>query len=46
MSTAAPDRSTLRLNGTRLVRLFAELLLQHPGLAPAGANKPPQECDA
>jgi len=30
MSTAAPDRSTLRLNATGLVWLFAELLLQHP----------------
>jgi len=46
MSTAAPDRSTLRLNATVLVWLFAELLLQHPSLAPAGDSKPPQECDA
>ena len=46
MSTAAPDRSILRLNGTGLVWLFAELLLQHPSLAPAWASKPPQECDA
>jgi len=43
MTTAAPDRSTLRLNATVLVRLFAELLLQHLSLAPAGASKPPQE---
>jgi len=46
MSTAAPDRSTLQLNVTGLVWLFAGLLLQHPSLAPTGASKPPQECDA